>query len=147
MTVQSDSTLEDTLDPNVNASLSEGDKLSGQAKKAALQTKCDELLESVADYKTLYDGILVALAESHQQSLISFKDELQRLRDAIAGLEKKSIKRLKVAGTLTAIEKESQRVRVKARLRRRKDLSRMDDFLLDSLRALRALNEKTEHRG
>jgi len=113
------------------------------SKKAALQQKCDDIMGSLASFQEVYDSILAALAESHEQALQALRDELQQLKEAIPGLEKKSIKRLKLAGTLTAIENESQKAKVKAALRRKKDLNRIDDFLVGAFRTLRALNEKT----
>ena len=117
------------------------------SKKAALQQKCDDILKSLASFQQLYDSILSGLAESHQQAVQALRDELQHLRDAIPDLEKKSIKRLKLAGTLTAIENESQKARLKAALRRKKDLNRIDDFVVGAFRSLRALNEKTPGQG
>ncbi|MCI0620799.1 MAG: hypothetical protein L0387_03870 [Acidobacteria bacterium] len=113
------------------------------SKKAALQQKCEQVMESLAGFQEVYDGILAALADSHEQTLQAVRDELQQLKDSLPQLEKKSIKRLKLAGTLTALEKESQKAKLKAALRRKKDLNRMDDFALGALRALRALNQKT----
>ena len=113
------------------------------SKKAALQQKCDDIMESLASFQEVYDSILAALAESHEQALQALRDELQQLKDALPGLEKKSIKRLKLAGTLTAIENESQKAKLKAALRRKKDLNRIDDFVVGAFRTLRALNQKT----
>ena len=113
------------------------------SKKAALQQKCDDIMESLASFQEVYDSILAALAESHEQALQALRDELQQLKDAIPGLEKKSIKRLKLAGTLTAIENESHKAKLKAALRRKKDLNRIDDFVVGAFRTLRALNQKT----
>ena len=113
------------------------------SKKAALQQKCDDILKSLASFQEVYDSILSALAESHEQALQAVRDELQQLKEAIPDLEKKSIKRLKLAGTLTAIENESQKAKLKAALRRKKDLNRIDDFVLGAFRTLRALNQKT----
>jgi len=117
------------------------------SKKAALQQKCDDILKSLASFQEVYDSILAALAESHEQGLQELRDELMQLKDAIPDLEKKSIKRLKLAGTLTAIENESQKAKVKAALRRKKDLNRIDDFVVGAFRTLRALNEKTPDRS
>ena len=114
-----------------------------QSKKAALQQKCDDILASLASFQEVYDGILAALAASHAQAVHALRDEVQQLKDAIPDLEKKSIKRIKLAGTLTAIENESQKARVKAALRRKKDLNRIDDFVDGAFRTLRALNQKT----
>jgi hypothetical protein len=114
-----------------------------QSKKAALQQKCDDIMESLASFREIYDSILAALAESHEQALQALRDELQQLKGALPGLEKKSIKRLKLAGTLTAIENESQKAKQKAALRRKKDLNRIDDFVVGAFRTLRALNQKT----
>ena len=113
------------------------------SKKAALQQKCDDILKSLTSFQEVYDGILAALAASHEQAVQALRDELQQLKDAIPDLEKKSIKQLKLAGTLTAIENESQKAKVKAALRRKKDLNRIDDFLVGAFRTLRALNQKT----
>ena len=113
------------------------------SKKAALQQKCDDIMESLASFQEVYDSILAALAESHEQAVQVLRDELHQLKDAIPALEKKSIKRLKLAGTLTAIESESQKAKLKAALRRKKDLNRIDDFLVGAFRTLRALNQKT----
>ena len=113
------------------------------SKKAALQQKCDDILKSLASFQEVYNGILATLAASHEQAVRALRDELQQLKDAIPDLEKKSIKRLKLAGTLTAIESESQKAKVKAALRRKKDLNRIDDFVDGAFRTLRALNQKT----
>ena len=99
-------------------------------------------MESLASFQEIYDGILAALAASHEQAVQVLRNELQQLKDAIPDLEKKSIKRLKLAGTLTAIENESQKAKVKAALRRKKDLNRIDDFLIGAFRTLRALNRR-----
>ncbi len=120
------------------------DAPEAEPKKAMLQRKCTELQDSVGSMRDLYEGILSALAHANQESLVSLQGELTRLRDAIGSLEKKSIKRMKLVGTLAAIEKQSHAVRLKARMLRRKDLNRIDDFVLDSFRALRALNQKLE---
>ena len=88
-------------------------------------------------------GRLVALQRNTRGRLQALRDEVQQLKDAIPDLEKKSIKRIKLAGTLTAIENESQKAKVKAALRRKKDLNRIDDFLVGAFRTLRALNQKT----
>ena len=138
MAVDNDATSE-TLQHPVDDETQE----KGQSKKAILQKKCDDIMESLASFQEVYDGILAALAASHEQAVKALRDELQQLRDAIPDLEKKSIKRLKLAGTLTAIESESQKAKVKAALRRKKDLNRIDDFVLGAFRTLRALNEKT----
>jgi hypothetical protein len=117
-----------------------------QAKRALLTSKCQDLLESVPSYEELYDQVLAALAASHRQDLSSLQAELIQLNTAIPKLEKKSIKRLKLAGTLTWIEKQSQKIKSKASQKRKKDLYRMDDFIGDALRTLRALNQKISAR-
>jgi hypothetical protein len=113
------------------------------SKKAALQQKCDDIGKSLASFQEVYESILAALAASHQEAVRALRDELRQLKDSIPGLEKKSIKRLKLAGTLTAIENESQKARLKAALRRKKDLNRIDEFIDGAFRTLRALNQKT----
>ncbi|MBM3804126.1 MAG: hypothetical protein FJW26_17650 [Acidimicrobiia bacterium] len=113
------------------------------SKREALQLKCDDILKSLETFKECYSGILAVLAESHAQAVQTLRSELQQLKDAIPQLEKKVIKRLKLGATLTAIENESQKAKLKAALRRRKDLTRIDDFLDGAIRTLRALNQKS----
>lgn len=59
------------------------------SKKAALQQKCGDILKSLASFQKVYDGILAALAASHEQAVQALRDELQELKDAIPDLEKK----------------------------------------------------------
>jgi hypothetical protein len=112
------------------------------AKKAVLEAKCQELQSAIADCHELYTQILASLSESHLRNLNALQAELAQLGGSIPGLEKKSIKRLKLAGTLTAIDKECSKMKNKASQKRKKDLQRMDDFISDSMKALRALNGK-----
>jgi len=144
MNSKPDISMDDEARQGTEATAAEGEVQHKTAsKKAALQQKCDDILESLASFQEVYDGILATLAESHEQALQALRDELQQLKDAIPGLEKKSIKRLKLAGTLTAIENESQKAKLKAALRRKKDLNRIDDCVTGAFRTLRALNQKT----
>jgi hypothetical protein len=134
-----DNTASDTLQYSGEDEAEE----KSQSKKAVLQKKCEDIMESLTSFQEVYEGILSALAASHEEAVQVLRNELQQLKDAIPDLEKKSIKRLKLAGTLTAIENEGQKAKVKAALRRKKDLNRIDDFLIGAFRTLRALNEKT----
>lgn len=144
MNPKSKMSIDDQAIPDNETTAEDADTQQKTAsKKAALQQKCDDILQSLASFQEVYDGILAALAASHEQAVQALRDELQQLKDAIPDLEKKSIKRLKLAGTLTAIENESQKAKVKAALRRKKDLNRIDDFLVGAFRTLRALNQKT----
>jgi len=137
---------EDTSPDNGDQSIEAETQEKTQSKKAALQQKCDDIMQSLATFREVYDGILATLAASHEQSVQALRDELLQLKDAIPDLEKKSIKRLKLAGTLTAIENEGQKSKLKAALRRKKDLNRIDDFLVGAFRTLRALNDKTPRK-
>jgi hypothetical protein len=147
MKQKSDLSAEEKLQEDLTASPPAGDNRSDiNVKKAGLESKCKDLLESVPEYEALYDAILAALAESHRQTLNSLQAELIQLKTIIPGLEKKSIKRLKLAGTLTSIDKQSEKMKLKATQKRKKDLNKMDDFTLDALRTLRALNRKIGER-
>jgi hypothetical protein len=137
----------DARPDNGDHSIEDETQEKAQSKKAALQQKCDDIMESLAGFQAVYDAILAALAASHEQSLQALRDELLQLKDTIPDLEKKSIKRLKLAGTLTAIENESQKAKAKAALRRKKDLNRIDDFVDGAFRTLRAVNQKTPGRS
>ena len=140
MKQKSNSTVADRL---VKDSSSVGDTAGDvQSKRADLQKKCQDLIASMSAHSTLYGEILAALAESHQKTLDSLKQELLQLETAIPGLDKKSIKRLKLAGTLTSIGKQSQKIQIKAVQKRKKDFHKLDDFVMDSFRTLRAANRK-----
>lgn len=139
-----DKPLEELNNEDSSSPPSDGDSIS--TKKAALEQKCGDLLESLSEFPSLHQSILAALAESQQQTLTSLQAELIQLKAVIPNLEKKSIKRLKLAGTLTSLEKQSQKIKLKANQRRRKDLSKLEDFVLDALRSLRALNQKISER-
>ena len=148
MNPKSKMAIDDEAKPETLPSVEDADAENKAAsKKAALQQKCDDIMQSLAGFQEVYESILAALGESHEQTMRALRNELQQLKEAVPGLEKKSIKRLKLAGTLTAIENESQKAKMKATLRRKKDLNRIDDFVIGAFRTLRALNQKTPRQN
>jgi hypothetical protein len=116
------------------------------AKKLALLRKCDELTELTEVYESAYETVLRALAVANQTSVKILQDHIFQLRESIPHLEKKFIKRIKLVGTLTDIHKQTRKIKLKPDLARKKDLHKIDDFLLRSNRTLNALNVKrTQH--
>jgi hypothetical protein len=116
------------------------------AKKLALLRKCDELIELTEVYESAYGTVLRALAVANQTSVKILQDHIFQLRESIPHLEKKFIKRIKLVGTLTDIHKQTRKIKLKPDLARKKDLHKIDDFLLRSNRTLNALNVKrTQH--
>ena len=115
-------------------------------KKLALLQKCDDLIELTDHYGNSYEAVLHALVVANQKSIKAFQDEILQLRQSIPQLEKKLIKRIKLAGSLSDIHKQSRKIKLKPDLARKKDLHKIDDFLLRSNRMLQALNVKRVQR-
>ena len=84
----------------------------GQSKKAVLQKKCDDIMESLASFSGSLRWHSGVTGHIPRTSGLVLRNELQQLEDAIPDLEKKSIKSLKLAGTLTAVENEGQKAKV-----------------------------------
>lgn len=116
------------------------------AKKLALLQKCDGLIELAEHYGSAYEAVLHALAVANQKSIKTLQDQLFQLRESIPHLEKKFIKRIKLVGTLTDIHKQTQKIKLKPEMARKKDLHKIDDLLLWSYRTLNALNGKRTQR-
>ena len=62
---------DDTRPATGDHSIEDEAQEKAQSKKAALQQKCDDILESLASFQELYGGILTALAASHEQAILS----------------------------------------------------------------------------
>jgi hypothetical protein len=116
------------------------------AKKLALLQKCDDLMELTEHYESAYEAVLRGLAVANQTSIKTLQDQIFQLRESIPQLEKKLIKRIKLVGTLTDIHKQTRKIKLKPDLARKKDLHKIDDFLLRSNRTLNALNGKRTQR-
>jgi len=138
-TEKSISVLSDrSLDPSPEEALT--------AKKLDLLEKCNALIEATERHGTTYDAVLRALAKANQESVKRLQDQIVQLKDSIPHLEKKWIKRIKLVGTLTDLQKQAQKLKLKPELARKKDLHKIDDFFLKSYRTLSALNDKgTRH--
>jgi hypothetical protein len=115
-------------------------------KKLALLQKCDDLAEVTEHYAGAYEAVLRALAVSNRQSIKTLQDQLFQLKESIPQLEKKFIKRIKLVGTLTDLHKQTRKIKLKPEMARKKDLNKIDDFLLRSYRTLNALNGKRTQR-
>jgi uncharacterized phage infection (PIP) family protein YhgE len=115
-------------------------------KKLALLQKCDDLAEVTEHYADAYEAVLRALAVSNRQSIRTLQDQLFQLKASIPQLEKKFIKRIKLVGTLTDLHKQTQKIKLKPEMARKKDLNKIDDFLLSAYRTLNALNGKRTQR-
>ncbi len=135
------------LERGQSSSLNEGNSNRGPeealtVKKLALLQKCNDLIEVTEHYGSAYDAVLRALALANQQSIKTLQDQIFQLKENIPQLEKKRIKRIKLVGTLTDMNKQAQKIKLKPEMARKKDLHKIDDFLLKSYRTLNALNGK-----
>jgi hypothetical protein len=115
-------------------------------KQIAIMERCDCLLEMLFGYEGTYEEILSALAVSHKKSLGKLREEIFTLKESVPRLERKRIKRIRLIGTLTDIQKTGQKMKLKPELARKKDLFKLDEFLLRSCRALASLNDKTRDK-
>ena len=115
-------------------------------RKAALDQKCDRLLENLAGHQESYQRILLALQRTNQELASSLKEEILHIKSAIPHLEKKTIKRIKLVGTLRDLHKHSMKIIVRPELARKNDLYRIDDFLIRSFRTLNYLNTKKHQK-
>jgi hypothetical protein len=128
----------DTDDPEL---LGPGEEALGR-RKAALEQKCDALLESIAGYQEAYQQILLALQGANQKLTDSLTEEILHIKRAIPRFEKKTIKRIKLVGILRDLHKQTMKINVKPELARKNDLYRIDDFLIRSFRTLNYLNTR-----
>src|SRR5438034_7481127 len=114
------------------------------AKTTALMQKCDSLLEALSICEFAYVRILSTLADVNQECLERLELQIVALKENIPHLERKWIKRIKVKGTLTDLHKTIQKMNLKPRRARTRDLSKVDDFLLQSYRTLSFINDKAQ---
>jgi hypothetical protein len=116
------------------------------AKKLDLLEKCNALIEATERHGSTYDAVLRALAIANQESVKRLQEQILQLKDSIPRLEKKWIKRIKLVGTLTDLQRQAEKLKLKPEMARKKDLHKIDDFFLKSYRTLNALNDKgTRH--
>jgi len=117
------------------------------AKRLALMQKCEDLIDLTERYGGAYEAVLRALAAANHGSIKALQDQIFQLRESVPHLEKRFIKRIKLVGTLSDIHKQTRKIKLKPEMARKKDLHRIDDFLLHSYRALNALNSKRTQRS
>ncbi len=115
-------------------------------RKAALEQRCDRLLETIARYEEDYQRILGALQIANQQMTGALEEEILQIKRAIPHLEKKTIKRIKLVGILRDLHKQTLKIKVKPELARKNDLYKIDDFLIRSFRTLNYLNTKKHQK-
>jgi hypothetical protein len=111
-------------------------------RKAAVEQRCDTLLERIAGYQEAYQQILLALQGANQKLTGSLTEEILHIKRAIPRFEKKTIKRIKLVGILRDLHKQTLKINVKPELARKNDLYKIDDFLIRSFRTLNYLNTR-----
>jgi len=116
-------------------------------RKASLIERCDEILKMISDCRKVYVETLEALAVANEELTQDLQNELVEIKEGIAHLDKKLLKRIRVVGTLRDIFKHAKKTKVKAKLARKNDLNKIDDFLLSSERALSFLNTKRRQKS
>lgn len=118
-------------------------------KKKTSHEKLDRLSEGLQDCKNLHLQILSAMADNNSKIFEDIQRQLVALKENISGPEKKKFKKTKLADELSDLQKIGKKLGVKPELGRKKDLERIDDYLLHALRILDSLNDKflNEHES
>jgi len=116
------------------------DTLAG--KKKMLMEKCDSLSEAVLDHKNTYLQILSSRADANSKIVEDVQRQIRALKEGISGPGSKKIKKAKLADALTDLSKYGKKVKLKPELGRKKDLNKIDDFLLYTFGVLDTLNDK-----
>jgi hypothetical protein len=99
-------------------------------KKKTLIEKLDILSEEIQNCKNLHLKIL------------SVQRQILALKENISGPEKKKFKKTKLADELNDLQKSGKKIGLKPELGRKKDLERIDDYLLGAFQILDSLNDK-----
>ena len=128
---------------------SAGNELTGTLgdKKKTLIEKLDSLAETLQTCKNLHLQILTAMADNNSKINEDIQRQILALKESISGPEKKKFKKAKLADELNDLQKAGKKLGLKPELGRKKDLERIDDYLLRTFRILDSLNDKflSEH--
>jgi len=118
-------------------------------KKKTLLEKLNSLSEGLQACKNLHLQILSAMADNNSKIFEDIQRQLLALKENISGPEKKKFKKTKLAHELSDLQKIGKKLGVNPELGRKKDLERIDDYLLHTLRILDSLNDRflNEHES
>lgn len=111
-------------------------------KRKTLLEKLDSLSEGLQTCKNFHLQILSAMADNNSKIFEDIHRQVLALRENISGPEKKKIKKAKLADALSDLQKIGKKLGVKPELGRKKDLEKIDDYLIRTLRILDSLNDK-----
>jgi hypothetical protein len=97
--------------------------------------------------QNLHLQILTAMADNNSKISEDIQRQILALKESISGPEKKKFKKAKLADELSDLQKAGKKLGLKPELGRKKDLERIDDYLLRTFRILDSLNDKflSEH--
>jgi hypothetical protein len=123
---------------------SAGDKTTDSlgGKKKTLLEKLDGLSEGLQSCKNLHLQILSAMADKNSKIIEDIQRQIRALKENISGPEKRKFKKAKLADELSDLQKSVKKLGSKPELGRKKDLEKIDDYLLRTFRVLDSLNDK-----
>jgi hypothetical protein len=111
-------------------------------KKKTLIEKLDILSEEIQNCKNLHLKILSVMADNNSKIIEDIQRQILALKENISGPEKKKFKKTKLADELNDLQKSGKKIGLKPELGRKKDLERIDDYLLGAFQILDSLNDK-----
>jgi hypothetical protein len=120
----------------------DGTKSTKGDKKKTLLEKLDSLSEGMQTYKNFHLQILSAMVENNSKIVEDIQRQILALKENISGPEKKKFKKARLADELSDLQKSGKKLGLKPELGRKKDLEKIDDYLLRTFRTLDSLNDK-----
>ena len=123
-------------------SAGDGTTSSLGGKKKTLLEKLDSLSEGLQTCKNLHLHILSAMADNNSKLIEDIQRQILALKENISGPEKKKFRKAKLSDEISDLQKSAKKVGSKPELGRKKDLEKIDDYLLRTFRVLDSLNDK-----
>lgn len=111
-------------------------------KTKILLEKLDSLSEGLQTCKRLHLQILSAMTDNNGKIVEDIQRQILALKENISGPEKKKFKKARLADELSDLQKSGKKLGLKPELGRKKDLERIDEYLLRSFRILDSINDK-----
>lgn len=111
-------------------------------KRKTLLEKLDSLSEGLETCKNFHLQILSAMTDKNSKIIEDIQRQILALKENISGLEKKKFKKARLADELSDLQKSGKKLRINPGLGRKKDLEKIDDYLIRTLRILDSLNDK-----
>jgi hypothetical protein len=132
------------LSETTSGKKSAGDDPAGTlgAKKKTLLEKLDSLSVGLKACQNAHGQILSALTNNHHKAVEDIQRQILALKENISGPEKKKFKKAKLSDELAYLQRTWKKLGLKPELGRKKDLDKINDYLICTFRTLDSLNDK-----